>query len=350
MTSGLQAVIHRRIKRSWRRNKRYTKCSPVKGDSLFGPIRSGSVLITSSPWIQGPLVKITNGFITGIYRLLLYVKSITGESLILFISGIFLLLTLLLEGGWSIFLGVIWGLSFIVFLYYLIWGANCESHIKTAVQIERLPALCRLRRSERAIYLLLQKIDSAQGRLSREAIIGNLERNKSEALKTHRHVPFIQATPFKEEKGLFHTVLFILLSLYGIQLVADMFYNHMAFTIIETSFSLLILACAVVALVRQHDSDLSSEIKKTTWASMIYIFLDFIIGIIMTFYLMFSSLFDQKAINSEWDMMKMASELSPFESPFILGIYLFTASGALVLGTLGLHFIFKMRTAQKSSH
>jgi hypothetical protein len=52
-------------------------------------------------------------------------------------------------------------------------------------------------------------------------------------------------------------------------------------------------------------------------------------------------------LNNQWDMMKMISEISPFENSFYLGVYIYAASGALILGLLGLHFIFKMRTQQK---
>ena len=266
------------------------------------------------------------------------------------ISTVFFLLMLVQDGGWAIFFGVIFGLFLIVFLYYLIWGANCESYIKTAVQIERLPAIYRLRTSSRAMNILLPWIDDAQGRLNRETIMENRERSLKEPRKTRAPVAFIEATPLDAEKGFFHTLLFILLFLYGIENIVDMFYNHIFFSIIGTIFSLSICAAAIIALVRQHNSRLPGGIKKTTWLSIGYIFIDFSLSYILMFVVAFTTMMEGQHVNTQWDMIKMASEISPFENPLFLAIYIFSASGALVLGVLGLYFILKMRTYQKETY
>jgi hypothetical protein len=265
------------------------------------------------------------------------------------ISGIFFLLMLLLEGGWSIFLGVVWSLSFVVFLYYLIWGANCETHIKTAVQIERLPAFYRLRSLSRAMILLIQRIENAQGRLEREALMENRDESTGEILKTRQNQAFIQAVSSKDEKGGGHTILYILLSLYGILVVADMFYNHITYSIMSTLFSLSIGAFAIIALIKQSKSNLSSQLKKTTWIALAFVIIDFITGLILTFYLTLNSLFEGKQFQNEYEMMKMMSEMSPFENTFFFIIYMFTASGALILGVIGLYLVFKTRGQQKGN-
>ena len=263
------------------------------------------------------------------------------------VSAIFFLFMLVQDGGWAIFFGVVSGLFLPLFLYYLIWGANCESYIKTAVQIERLPALYRLKTSKRAMNILLERIDGAQGRLSRETIVENRERSPKQSTKILPRVTFIEATPLDAEKGFFHTLLFILLSLYGIENILDMFYNHISFAIISTLFSLSICAAAVIALVRQHNSSLPSHIKKTTWLSMGYIFIDFALSYILMFTAALTTMIEGQHVNTQWDMIKMVSEISPFENLLFLVIYIFSASGSLVLGILGLYFLFKMRTSQK---
>jgi hypothetical protein len=263
------------------------------------------------------------------------------------IFGIFFLLMLLQDGPWAIFFGILWGLSFPVFFLYLIWGANCETHIKTAVQIEKLPALYRLRSTARAMSLLLQRIEYAQGTLTGEDLSKSRKEEFGESFRYRPTEAIIQEKPLRDEKGLFHLILYALLSLYGIQIVADIFYNHIAFPLTSTLFSLLIGASIIIALVKQHNSSLPGQLKKTTWVSLVFMCIDFAVGYILTFALMISNMVQDPYLNNQWDMMKMISEISPFENSFYLGVYIYAASGALILGLLGLHFIFKMRTQQK---
>ncbi|HTR42987.1 MAG TPA: hypothetical protein VMH87_15340 [Pseudomonadales bacterium] len=60
---------------------------------------------------------------------------------------------------WSIFLGIF--LLFLLINHLL--GVGCACHIRTAVQIERLPSLCRVPKTERVLDKIRPLIAAAQG-------------------------------------------------------------------------------------------------------------------------------------------------------------------------------------------
>lgn len=56
------------------------------------------------------------------------------------------------------------------FLINIFWGPTCICHLRTAVQIEELPSLNRLRRARRVLEQIRPLIIAAQGELTAEAI------------------------------------------------------------------------------------------------------------------------------------------------------------------------------------
>jgi hypothetical protein len=68
---------------------------------------------------------------------------------------------------WSIFLGIF----LLILLINHLLGTGCACHIRTAVQIERLPSLCRVPKTRRVLDRIRPLITTAQGgELSAEAI------------------------------------------------------------------------------------------------------------------------------------------------------------------------------------
>jgi hypothetical protein len=73
-----------------------------------------------------------------------------------------------MAGG--IFLGSVTGLFILLLVINLFYGPACKCFLRTAVQIEELPSLNRLRRAHKALARLRPLIVAAQGELTPEEI------------------------------------------------------------------------------------------------------------------------------------------------------------------------------------
>jgi hypothetical protein len=72
---------------------------------------------------------------------------------------------------WIIVLGIITGLFLLFLLINLIAGRTCNTFLRTAVQIEQLPSLSRVRKTRRTLAKIHPLIVAAQGgELSAEAV------------------------------------------------------------------------------------------------------------------------------------------------------------------------------------
>ncbi len=103
-----------------------------------------------------------------------------------FVLGIFVLVCLLItvaimpkhSSGWTadivpwmIFLGIITGVFLLFLIANLIAGRTCKTFLRTAVQIEQLPSLARVRKTRRTLEKIHPLIVAAQGgELSTEAV------------------------------------------------------------------------------------------------------------------------------------------------------------------------------------
>jgi hypothetical protein len=90
---------------------------------------------------------------------------ITGVSLFFLALGYFL-------WEWETFalipLAIATFLWLLIFLFCLSAGPTCVCHLRTAVQFETLPSLFRVRTARKAIGLLRQQAEAAQGSLASE--------------------------------------------------------------------------------------------------------------------------------------------------------------------------------------
>ncbi len=88
------------------------------------------------------------------------VNSILGGLVIMFTA-----FAIIVGGGGAIFLGILAG-AFALFLAgNFLAGPMCVTHIRTAVQTDEMPSLCRLRNARKALAELRPLIAAAQGEL-----------------------------------------------------------------------------------------------------------------------------------------------------------------------------------------
>jgi hypothetical protein len=248
--------------------------------------------------------------------------------------GFFSLSVIASEGGWSIFWGIFVAVMLIFLVINLLRGPTCESHLMTAVQTEKLHSLGRLKNALKAMNRLGPLIEQAQGRVSSENLdqmpIRQVEQNSvsipGQPVKSSK-------ITVKHEKGRAHMILFGLLLVDGLLASLSFSFSHVVLTLLGSVVSICMGIFVIIALVKQHDSDMMQSVRTLTWVTLGFVGISFATGYIFG---MVYALKQPGIMYNQWEMLKSISEISPWESPFMLGLNIFVICGALFLGFPGL--------------
>jgi VIT1/CCC1 family predicted Fe2+/Mn2+ transporter len=251
---------------------------------------------------------------------------------------IFVLPAVSFEGGWSLFYAIVAAAMLFLFLVGLYKGPTCETKLMTAVQTEKLQTLHRLKIASKVMDRLRVHIHRAQGTVAPDA----LNKTAPRALKNqppHRQAPPRGSKPTvqRNEKGRAHMGLFIVLLLDGALVCLGFFFTHVILTIMSSIAGLCLGILVIVALVKQHDSNIGRSLKAITWASLGFICINFVVGYVIS--IIFAIKNPGVAYN-QWEMYKSMSLLSPWESPLKLSFDIFTFGSALFLGIPGLFMLY----------
>ena len=216
-------------------------------------------------------------------------------------------------------------------------GPTCVCHIMTAVQEDELPSLNRLRVARKVIETLRPVIERVQGGLSPEEV--NINQQNEGVLHATRTTqplrqPHARGHEIRHDDGTIHMLAFALILLDGFLTGIELL-RHSA-VIIGVSFGLTLLysICIIIALVKQHESDIPGTVRRVTWASLGFLCVSYLLGYV----LMVSTLMTSRPekMVTQWDMYRVMLDLSPQDSPLVMGVYAFAATCSLVLGALGL--------------
>jgi len=258
------------------------------------------------------------------------VQNIILGCLILF----FLLPAYIFDDGWSIFYIVISAILFIILLINLFLGPTCETRLMTAVQTEKLQSLHRLNTTCRVLDRICLHIQQVQGTLTRE------ELNKIPIRPAGHRAASAPGQPgvspmgaVKHDEGRAHIILFVLLLIDGSLMAAEFFISHVVPTILSSVASLCIGIIVIIAIVRQHNSDLPGSLRTITWATLGFVGLTFIVGYIVGMVFAFKN---PSIAYNQWEIVKAISSLSPWDSPLKMGYNILVLCGAFFLGIPGL--------------
>ena len=247
---------------------------------------------------------------------------------------LFLLPAYIIDGDWSIFYVVISAIIFIFLLINLFLGPTCETRLMTAVQTEKLQSLHRLNTSFRVLDRICPHIQQAQGTLTRE------ELNKIPIRPAGRRAAPSPGQPgaspmgaVKHDEGRAHIILFVLLLIDGSLMAAEFFISHVVPTILSSLASLCIGIFVIIAIVRQHNSDLPASLRTITWATLGFVGVSFIVGYIVGMVFAFKN---PGIAYNQWEIVKAISSLSPWDSPLKLGYNILVVCGVFFLGIPGL--------------
>ena len=254
------------------------------------------------------------------------------QNLVLSIFCIFFsLMALYWKGGWSVFNWSMAGLMAIFFVINWLRGPTCVSHLQTAVQTEKLHSLFRLRNAKKIMNRLRLLVEQAQGKLAREDI-----RGKGVKASTVKTAPFhmdVADLPTGQDGRKVHKILFTILIFDGLLTYLDFFYNHVTITLFGTIISMAACVLVIMALVRQHGSNLKSSLRMITWAALGYLCINIFIGYIFYFVIIFRN---PKMSHNQWELIKAMSQMSPWDSYMMMGIYIFSICSSLIIGLSGL--------------
>lgn len=258
-------------------------------------------------------------------------------SIILALLSVFIYLIAFFSGNTGTVVSIIFGTVFLLcFLVYVLWGANCESYIQTGIQIEKLPSLNRLKSTQKTLAFLQPRIERVQGKLSRDALRETLVRQAPGPVQTRSAPPQAEKTPVRKEKGIWHAALFGLLLLIGAVGLTDFFYQHIALTIVSTLITMAAAICMIIALVKQGNSDLPEAVRTITWMTVVFICITAVTAYIVNMVLVIRNMERINALNSQWELIKMMTQISPFDNLFYVLLGLFKTSASMILGSFGL--------------
>jgi hypothetical protein len=219
-------------------------------------------------------------------------------------------------------------------------GPTCTCYIQTAIQKNDLCAVRRLRHAMKLIGQLRSIIEAVQGTLT-EADAARLAQEAelqadSSSISADASTPTTAIPrPRRHDHGQAHLALFVFLLLDMCQSAATFFYQgpvmeSLAFPIIAGTIVFVILA-----LIRQTHSDLPSGIKNTTWCTLGYLIVSLATGIGYGFL----HAITQLRLGNEPDF----SSLSPYDSPLVAWLLVFSIVGSGTLGFLGLYLLNRFR-------
>jgi hypothetical protein len=248
------------------------------------------------------------------------------------------------EESLRILFWILSGIFFALLLINILKGPTCTCHIVTAVQVDKLPSLNRLRVARKVIDAIRPSIEKVQGTLSPEEI------TTGQSMGTAHPAPSLRGTRVSQGRqrqirhydGTIHMTAFALLLADGIVTGISLLYHTLLIGVVSSALTVMYTISIIIALVKQYGSDIPRSVRGVTWASLGFICISYILSYILMITIFMRT---PHVMMSQWDMYRAMLKLSPQDSPFLMIVYCFVAVCALVLGALGLMGVKRHRDA-----
>jgi hypothetical protein len=243
------------------------------------------------------------------------------------------------ELGGLIAWSILTGLFLMGFLFNMIRGPICNCSLRTAVQVDRLPSLHRVRSALKMIRIIQPHIEAAQGTMSREQLFSlPLEFSAPAAVDFQEKGAEIQG--IHHESGRFHFALFGFLIANAFFTLLDLFYRNASLYVIGLVIVTCILVSIIGAAVRQRNSDMNSALKRTVWFSF-GLLIAIALGGYVDFFLYL--LRYPRAVFNQWGIMQGMMKTSPMESTFSIIFHIFCIFGSVLVGVTGMILLLQHR-------
>jgi hypothetical protein len=221
-------------------------------------------------------------------------------------------------------------------------GPTCICRLYTAVQVEELDTLGRVRTAKRAIRILKPLIESVQGKFSPEnfdsAVEGAALKASAHALAETTSEPREQE--LRHETGTVHASLFGMILLGSLAGATEVLYKSPVKSILNLLVFLGVVVLVVFALTRQSRSDLPASIKRLTWI---------VLGLTIAEFL-FSTIYGTIYMFTHAAQMAKTPPLEfRLEGPFYDGYCITSSAIELFLAVLGLALVRNLWKKEKTN-
>jgi hypothetical protein len=226
---------------------------------------------------------------------------------------------------------------FIFFAYHVLKGPTCKTPLFTAVQKEELHSLRRLKVAQSVLNQLRSIIEQHQGKMDTDTLIRQTARPTAGRPRSAppggpQKIP----RELKPEKGRLHFLLFTLLIIEGLIVAAGFVFTHIALTLMSTAVTMMVGISVVVALVKQHQSNLKKPLRSITWAALGYVCFSFFADYILTVWIAFKN---PQIMRNQWELFKLISTITPWQSPVMMTLNIVVLGASMVIGITGLFML-----------
>ncbi len=222
----------------------------------------------------------------------------------------------------------------------LAWGPSCTVYLQTAVQVQKISSLKRVRTAQKTMVRIKALVEAVQGPWERQKRMNELTATHTGASQTPS-AGVSAASANRSRKGdpdgpfdpRLHLILFGLLLVLGIIGFSQLKFKSLPVGVMETLFHSAAQIMAIIALVRWHRHLKGTLIARVNWLALFFITIQTIIG----YGLFFAVSFSNPQINyHHWAMFKKMFELQWTDHPLALAGNLVHTGGSLLLGISGL--------------
>ncbi len=220
----------------------------------------------------------------------------------------------------------------VVFLANVLRGPTCIAHIRTAVQVEELPSLRRLRAARRVLARLRPKIVEAQGTVDAGMLSGPAVGVAVADVGARR--PKEGRARERSYRGEWHVALFTLLLVDAVHTGLHLVVQDLWLSLLGSLLWCGIVVSAVFALLRSQEASPPLALRVVTWAAVGYGFI--CLGISYVQQIVVSGQMQAEGgFAGQYQVLQRAAEMSPWDSPWLMAVELFVLAGSTLLGGAG---------------
>jgi hypothetical protein len=210
-------------------------------------------------------------------------------------------------------------------------GPTCVCDLHTAVQVENLSCLRRLRTAQKTIGILKPLIEAAQGRLTADELRGQPE--ERERVQASAHAITEPRKPRRHEHGTIHVIAFCLLLVGATSSLTDILFQHPLKSMVGLILFLGMFIFLIIAVTKQADTDLPETVKSVTRIALCLLIISFLFGII------YGNIYRM----SHPEMFQQNIWEAKIEGPIFVGYCIADAAVTSVLGLLGIAMVLRFR-------
>lgn len=237
--------------------------------------------------------------------------------------------------------GTLLAIFLIALVVNLMLGPTCIVQLQTAVQLQKLASLRRVRTAGKVMTRIKALVEEKQGPWQQEKSVEAqkfvLQTAKNGAVRSPDTVAFTNVKKEPAPKGpfnaLLHQILFGLFTFLGVVGAIQFLLKSLPIGLLETLVHSAVQILVVVALVRWFRHLKGTLIAKFNWLALVFIVVQTIVGYGLY---MLVSIQNPEINYHHWAMFKMIFEMQMSDHPVALAGNIIFTGGSLLIGAFGL--------------